>query len=115
MAPDVVNRTFYGNDVEAVLDELNFKARVHGTELVGIADMAPAFIKEHTLVVHEAFEPGLHERGRSQDRFSPIRVMNLHGETTRGKPEGDERRGGKVATRTVPETHGRNERFEAIG
>ena len=58
MTPDVVNRAFHGNDVEAVLGERDFKARVHRTELVDITDMpAAAAIKENSLVVYEALEP----------------------------------------------------------
>ena len=49
--PDVVNRAFDGDDVEAVLGERDLKARVQGTELVGVGEMPSTGIEGNPLFV----------------------------------------------------------------
>ena len=113
--PDIVNCAFDGDDVEAVLRKGNFKAGVHRTELVNILEMSSAPIKDVSLFVHEALESRLHERGRSQDRFGPIRLTNSDGETARGEPEGNARCGRWSTGGAVRKAQRWSERFEAIG
>ena len=45
ISPDIVNRTFDGNDVEAVLGKGDVKAGVHRAELVDLPEMPAAAIE----------------------------------------------------------------------
>ena len=98
--------------MEAVLGERDLKAGVQSSELVGVGNMASASIQEKPLFVHEALEPELDERGRTQDPLGSIGLVNRDGETAGGKAKGNT---GRTWDIPLAEPHRRNKRFEAIG
>lgn len=90
ISPDVFNAAFQTNDVKAILVELRFEARVHGTELINIIQTSPALTEHYAVTVGETFHPRLHKRGRADSDARAIWFLNANRQTAGRKAKWNE-------------------------